>query len=113
MLHLKGHNVKFLSTSCPKVPRKKFCFLIIDSSATLDVSPYVQSRNTGFAAEKLGKIKVVFLSCIKLGMGNQTQSLVSQISKPKKHLCTPSTALRYQGMRETNVKNLSKNKCMV
>lgn len=67
----------------------------------------------GFAAEKLGKIKVIFLSHMKLSIGNQIQTLVSWNDKPKKHLCIPSTALKYQGMRETNVKNLSKNKCMV
>lgn len=47
---------------------------------------------------------------IKLRIGNQIQILIKE---PKKHLCIRSSALRNQGIRETNAKDLSKNKCMV
>lgn len=76
MLRLKGHNVKFsLHNLSQGTQEKKSHFLITGSSATLDVSSYVQSCNMGFVAEKkkkLGKIKVLFLSHLKLSIGNQT-----------------------------------------
>lgn len=76
MLCLKGHNVKFSFHNLSQgTQEKKSHFLITGSLATLDVSSYVQSCNMGFVAEKkkkLGKIKVLFLSHLKLSIGNQT-----------------------------------------
>lgn len=72
MLRLKGHNVKFSFHNLSQGTQEKKN----PTFTTLDVSSYVQSCNMGFVAEKkkkkkLGKIKVLFLSHLKLSIGNQ------------------------------------------
>lgn len=117
MLRLKGHNVKFSfhNLSQGTQEKKKSHFLITGSSATLDVSSYVQSCNMDFVAEKKtwqNKGSIFEPSQTQHWQPNLNFSQSDQLAKETiMHTvnCTKVPRRERKGCQ----KNLSKNECMV
>lgn len=115
---LKATMSSFLSTICPKVPRKKKShFLITGSLATLDVSSYVQSCNMGFVAEKKKK---TWQNKGSIFEPSQTQHWQSNLNFSQSDQLAKETIMHTVNCtkvprreRKGCQKNLSKNECMV